>query len=364
MKSKRRTLTMMLFTVVLTVLMSAPAFAASGFTDVPPESPWYDGVTYLAENDITAGTGNNCYSPDLPITVRQWSVMVCRALEKDEAFSDETAPFGALSVNLGFSQGWIAMEGAVAPDTKMCRGAVLLSALRVMGYEIYDYSLYPNGEHLSGWENALRIGKEAGLCGEEAAAWDIMTRGEIASLLHILLTQELNITEPPMLNALPIENKSEVALNEYLLQLCRVPDDVLQAFSDAGWKYIIDFDHMAAYSKEKDENYIGLTYYGSKRIVVSDPAATVHEFGHFLDKALGLPAKHQELFNTEAQATESVLRDYARTNHKEYFAEYFEYWVTWHNDSEKMEQLQTATPLTYSYFVTLSKNNWSVISSK
>lgn len=174
MKSKRRTLTMMLFTVVLTVLMSAPAFAASGFIDVPPESPWYDGVTYLAENDITAGTGNNCYSPDLTITVRQWSVMVCRALEKDEAFSDETASFGTLSVNLGFSQGWIAMEGAVAPDTRMCRGAVLLSALRVMGHEIYDYSLYPNGEHLSGWENALRIGKEAGLCGEEAAAWDIM----------------------------------------------------------------------------------------------------------------------------------------------------------------------------------------------
>ena len=201
---------MMLFTVVLTVLMSAPAFAASGFIDVPPESPWYDGVTYLAENDITAGTGNNCYSPDLTITVRQWSVMVCRALEKDEAFSDETASFGTLSVNLGFSQGWIAMEGAVAPDTRMCRGAVLLSALRVMGHEIYDYSLYPNGEHLSGWENALRIGKEAGLCGEEAAAWDIMTRGEIASLLHILLTQELNITEPPMLNALPIETSQRL----------------------------------------------------------------------------------------------------------------------------------------------------------
>ena len=339
--------------------MSVPAFAASGFSDVPPESPWYDGVTYLAENGITAGTGNNRYSPDLPITVRQWSVMVCRALEKEDAFSDETAPFGALSVQLGFSEGWIAMEGPSEPDTKMCRGAVLLSALRVMGYEIYDYSLYPDGEHLSGWENALRIGKETGLCGEEATASDIMTRGEIASLLHILLTQELTITDPPMLNALPIENKSGVALNEYLLQLCRVPDDVLQAFADAGWKYIIDFDHMAAYNEEKGENYIGLAYYGSKRIIVSDPAATVHEFGHFLDKALGLPAKHQELFKAEALATEPVLRDYARTNHKEYFAECFEYWVTWQNDPDRMAQLQAVSPLTYAYFENLAGNNWT-----
>ncbi len=47
MKSKRRTLTMMLLTVVLNVLMSVSAFAVSGFTDVPPDSPWYDGVTYF-----------------------------------------------------------------------------------------------------------------------------------------------------------------------------------------------------------------------------------------------------------------------------------------------------------------------------
>lgn len=115
---------------------------------------------------------------------------------------------------------------------------------------------------------------------------------------------------------------------------------------------------MAAYNEEKGENYIGLTYYGSKRIIVTDPAATGHEFGHFLDKALGLPAKHQELFNAEAKATESVLRDYARTNHKEYFAEYFEYWVTWQDDPDRMAQLQVVSPLTYAYFEDLSAHNW------
>lgn len=26
-------------------------------------------------------TGNNCYSPDTPITARQWVVIICRALE-------------------------------------------------------------------------------------------------------------------------------------------------------------------------------------------------------------------------------------------------------------------------------------------
>lgn len=69
----------------------------------------------------------------------------------------------------------------------------------------------------------------------------------------------------------------------------------------------------------------GLIYYNTKKIYVSDYTATVHEFGHFLDKLLNFPAKHEVVFHIEAQAAASVLGDYAKANSREYFAEYFSF---------------------------------------
>lgn len=53
--------------------------AASCFLDVPPASPCYEAVIYLAECGVIDGTGGQCYSPDAPLSIRQWAVMLCRA---------------------------------------------------------------------------------------------------------------------------------------------------------------------------------------------------------------------------------------------------------------------------------------------
>ena len=50
-----------------------PASAAGRFSDVPAGSPFYESVTYLAECGITAGTGGHSFSPERPITVREWA---------------------------------------------------------------------------------------------------------------------------------------------------------------------------------------------------------------------------------------------------------------------------------------------------
>lgn len=57
-------------------------------------------------------------------------------------------------------------------------------------------------------------------------------------------------------------------------------------------------------------SYIGATNYSQKTIYLSDASATLHEFGHFLDWTLGIPAKHERLYLAEAQ--NSGLRDYAK----------------------------------------------------
>ena len=81
--------------LMMALLLTIPAFAAElEFRDVPTNSPWHESVMYLAEHGITAGTGEGRYSPDAPITVRQWAVMLCRAYDKSEALASE-GEFGA-----------------------------------------------------------------------------------------------------------------------------------------------------------------------------------------------------------------------------------------------------------------------------
>ena len=101
---------------------------------------------------------------------------------------------------------------------------------------------------------------------------------------------------------------------------------------------------------------IGATNYSQKTIYLSDASATLHEFGHFLDWTLGIPAKHERLYLAEAQ--NSGLRDYAKTNAREYFADSFDYWIAYSGSEKRMETFRNAAPQTWAYFEALEKNNW------
>lgn len=350
--------------LMMVLLLTIPAFAAElEFRDVPADSPWNESVMYLAEHGITAGTGEGRYSPDAPITVRQWAVMLCRAYDKSEALASE-GEFGVDCLAEAYNSGWLSMEALTDPDTRMCRGSLFQSTFSVAGLPVYDYILYPDGETLSTYENCLRIGTELGLCPEDAEPLEIVTRGEAAALLHAILTQEFSVDEPPMLTELPIQNDEGVNMNDYLLELRRVPEPILQQFQDKRWVYTVNFQYLADLSERYDMTCIGAASYTQKRIYVSEASATLHEFGHFLDSALGFPSKTTYLYADEAQATTAFLRDYARTNCREYFADYFAYWMKSHKTEAKVVQMQLLTPRTYEYFTALAKNNWDVSMGK
>ena len=58
--------------LMLMLILTIPAFAADiSFTDVALDSPWIEGIQYAAEEGISIGTGDNCFSPDDPVTGRQ-----------------------------------------------------------------------------------------------------------------------------------------------------------------------------------------------------------------------------------------------------------------------------------------------------
>ena len=338
-------------TLVLAVILSTAASAAcTGFDDVPETANCYESVMYLAEHEITQGTGNGCFTPDAPVTVRQWAMMLCRAYE----VKVEGSSWGDLSqsaVEQSYRKGWLNETALSAPNTQLCRGVLLKSAFAAAKIPVYDGALYVGGVSQSDYENCIRIGKELQLCGEANTANEIVTRRDAAMLLHAILTRAFTVEAPPAPVALV--NAAGVNINDYLVALRQVPEPMLAAFNAAGWTYRIDFDYISELSKQLNMSCIGATNYSQKTLYISEASATLHEFGHFLDWTRGFPAEHEQLYLAEAQ--NSGLRDYAKTNAREYFADCFAYWVKYAGNTNAISLLQECAPMTYRYMEDLMR---------
>lgn len=342
-------------TLVLAVTLSTAASAAcTGFDDVPESADCYESVIYLAKCEIAAGTGNDCFSPEQLITVEQWAVMLCRAYGA-ETIGDSWQDVGRSSVVEAYRQGWLNETALSASRSPMCRSVLVESAFAAADVPVYDSTLYERGASLSTADNILRVGRELGLCSDDADTNALVTRGDAAIILHVVLTQSFRIEEPPV--PVTLVNAAGVNVNDFLLELRKLPKQVLDAFNAAGWTYCIDFDYMGGLGKKLNMSCIGATNYSRKTIYISEASATLHEFGHFLDWLLGFPAEHEQLYLAEAQ--NSGLRDYAKTNAREYFADCFAYCIIHGNDSEMMESLRKNAPQTCTYFEELKKDNWS-----
>lgn len=338
-------------TLVLALILPAAASAAcTGFDDVPESADCYESVIYLAKCEIAAGTGNDCFSPEQLITVEQWAVMLCRAYGA-ETIGDSWQDVGRSSVVEAYRQGWLNETALSAPNIQLCRGALLKSAFAAAKIPVYDSVLYAGGVSLPDHENCIRIGKELQLCGEANTANEIVTRRDAAMLLHAILTRTFTVEAPPAPVALV--NAAGININDYLLALRQVPEPVLATFNATGWTYRIDFDYISELSKQLNMSCIGATNYSQKTIYLSEASATLHEFGHFLDWTLGFPAEHEQLFRAEAAA--APLRNYAKTNVREYFADCFAYWVKYAGNTNAISLLQECALMTYRYMEDLMR---------
>ncbi len=323
---------------------AVPACAVSEFVDVAEDSLWRESVTYLAEQGITNGVGNQRYAPDEQVTISQWAAMLCRAFDQ----GDEN------SLPRAYHNGWLPACAVMMPDSAVCRGELYQSAFAASGVQIYDFILYPNGEPLSDYENCMRIGAELGLCEENTDPMALVSRGEAADILYAVLTRDLYVEVPPMLEGLPVQNTAGIPLNDYLVALNQVPEALLQKFQSEGWTYNIDFGYLSDLSREYHSSCTGATNYAEKTIYVSEAGSTLHEFGHFLYYILGCPDEVEHLYADEADAAAVFLRDYAMTNHREYFADYFVHFLGCADNTEKAKEMARLTPETFAFFRTVS----------
>ena len=346
----RRTALAVCTLVLAVILPTAASAACTGFDDVPESADCYESVMYLAEHEITQGTGNGYFSPDAPVSVRQWAMMLCRAYDvkvEGNSWSD----LSQSAVEQSYRKGWLNETALSAPNIQLCRGALLKSAFAAAKILVYDSVLYAGGVSLPDYENCIRIGKELQLCGEANTANEIVTRRDAAMLLHAILTRAFTVEAPPAPVALV--NAAGVNINDYLVALRQVPEPMLAAFKVAGWTYRIDFDYISELSKQLNMSCIGATNYSQKTIYISEASATLHEFGHFLDWTRGFPAEHEQLFR--AEATAAPLRNYAKTNAREYFADCFAYWVKYAENANAISLLQECAPMTYRYMEDLMR---------
>ena len=204
-----------LLTMLLTISASA---AAPRFEDVSADTPYAESILYLADHGITNGTDSRLFSPDAPVTTRQWAVLLCRAYGL-EADGTTWAEQGQNAVRQVYQKGWMEATALSAP-MRMCRGAFYKSAFAVAGITVYDNTLY-GGEPLSDHENCLRAARELHLCGDDADLLEIVTRGEAAQALHGVL---MGLGLAHVKGYLPL--KVLPVVGNGIVHVHRVPDEI------------------------------------------------------------------------------------------------------------------------------------------
>ena len=147
-------------------------------------------------------------------------------------------------------------------------------------------------------------------------------------------------------------------------QIDSLPDVVLQSYIANGWTFQVDKARLLNASGSTGIFWSGMIDYENKSIYVDSSISVVHEFGHYLDWALGFPEKHEHLYQSEYDAASHFLGSYAKTNSREYFASYFAHWVKNIENEDEIALMRTLTPLTYDYFVLLSENGWGISNGK
>ena len=313
------------------------------------DSLWQDGSKSVVDV-INEQSGD--FDPSETLTVRQWAVMLWQSYGQ-RAVDDPALPCSQAELALTYREGWLDMNIVSKPDADMCRAAVYQSIFAAENVQIYPYEFYEEGIALSAPENYIRVGYENGLCGENVDPYELITVGEAIQILCQTQKSGLRSEPPQIIELWNIHDADENGLEMYLREFQRVPHGVLEEYIQRGWTFQVNSQTVDQFSEELGITCAGMTDYQKKTIYAKSPACVLHEFGHFFHQTLGYPDHVIELYKVEAQSASTVLGDYAQTNPREFFAEFFSYWCSRGGDKSRMHLLEEQAPETFAYFLSL-----------
>ena len=345
----------LLLTITTIVACTAITYA---YSDVTPDNQYYEAIQYVTENHISNGVGNDKFAPDRDITVAQFCTMLIRTFDYDIAHSEQPCTYEIVRICSEYD--WVSDE-YIQYDRNVhkpiSKGSAALGIISALDVHIYDNRLY-GGERLSYYHEATNVAKYNGIYDEDAEYYDTITRAEAANLIYRFVTNGVQQEIPQIMQEFEIIDNEYVDTDPYYIEIMKCPEEIRDQFVEDGWKFIIDDDPIEEFSRETGiKSVIGLTSYDDRRIAISSITADaiIHEFGHYLRHRIGRAYDVQKLYNEEG-ITNSAFREYARSSYEEYFAEFFDYYVT---DSWGMlEFAKITSPKTYMFFEQLQSNGW------
>ena len=332
------------------------------FTDID-DSPYKDAIAWAYEKGITNGTSATTFSPKGTITAQQLCVMMARAY-----FPEETKgmDINQIMVFMG-KHAAFPINIVDYKELEYVRYSAYKALFEYNHMEIFDSTLYENGvaptyeheilnEYQRMWDGAI----------DYRPGYDKITREEFVYILHEFVENKeaLKPTIPEESILVKLHNDPEsIGLAKYIDLINDIPMPIINKFNDLNWKVELDMNIIGPYCQELGyTNVTGLCSYGKKTLFLLSPLSTYHEFGHFYAYAFGLKDKAAELYNLES-GDGSCLSEYSKTNKSEYFAEAFDYWISFRDNTDKMNRFKESNPKTYELFETLESNNWKGLST-
>jgi hypothetical protein len=212
---------------------------------------------------------------------------------------------------------------------------------------MYDSVLYDLPKTTK-YKNAVRLGKELGLTDSNDSTEYVDYVEAIELIEYVAFHFEEIKTKIKMPDiSIDLDNASNVNLNDYLLEINKIPDGLIREFNKDGWKVVIDLDYINSLSNLYKVNCNGATKIKEKTIYIATPNAILHEFGHYVDNKFNSAKKHSELYLVEYQ--KAPIKNYYKSNANEYFAECFAMYI-----KGEVKLLKQLCPETYNYIKRLS----------
>ena len=138
-----------------------------------------------------------------------------------------------------------------------------------------------------------------------------------------------------------------------------LPQEVLDAWHDSGYKLIFGYHDIAEYIAENGGASItGL--YSTGRLTIASYLSTIHEFGHFVYRENHLESAFDPFYSQYRDVIGAGVSEYATTNASEFFAEVFELYILKSNRGQTLEHMQELLPDVYAFMVRLDENGWSL----